>query len=126
MDVPDPASDAPGSTAGGGTVGGGTAGGAVTGASSARSEPQEGRGRLTVQIVGGAGEPERLMLLYREGAEGGRLYVKEWSSTGGDVPREYEVDPEDLYASLREAVRRGRRVTQELYRVRLWLDGVDV
>ena len=91
----------------------------------ANADAQEGRGRLTVQIVGGGGEPERLMQLFREGAEGGRVLVREWSS-GWDAARDYEVDPEDLYASLREAVRRGRRVSEELYRVRRWLDGADV
>ncbi len=91
----------------------------------AGADAQEGRGRLTVQIVGGGGEPERLMHLFREGAEGGRVLVREWSSAW-DAARDYEIDPEDLYASLREAVRRGRRVSEELYRVRRWLDGADV
>ena len=87
---------------------------------------EEGRGRLTVQIIGGGGEPERLMLLYRDGGEGGRLLVREWSSTHPEAPREYEVEGDDLYASLRDAQRRGRRVSEELYRVRRWLDGADV
>jgi hypothetical protein len=65
------------------------------------------------------------MHLFREGAEGGRVLVREWS-TAWDAARDYEIDPEDLYASLREAVRRGRRVSEELYRVRRWLDGADV
>lgn len=87
---------------------------------------EEGRGRLTVQVIGGGGEPERLLLLYRDGAESGRLLVKEWSSANPEAPREYEMERDDLYDALEDAQRGGRRVSQELHRVRRWLDGEDV
>ena len=86
----------------------------------------EGRERLTVQIVGGGGDPERLLHLFRGAGEDGRLLVREWSSAAWDAPREYEIDPEDLYRSLQGAQRQGRRLSEDLYRVRRWLDGADV
>ncbi|HVE79190.1 MAG TPA: hypothetical protein VNA89_10030 [Gemmatimonadaceae bacterium] len=76
---------------------------------------------LTVQVAAGNGEPERLMILARAG--GGRVRVREWTSAGwGTPPDEREVAPEALYAWLETAVRRGRRVSEELYRIRRWLD----
>jgi hypothetical protein len=82
------------------------------------SRPEE----LAVQVAGGDGEPERLLMLSR--AERGRVHVREW--TGDSWNRsadEREEEADAVYATLERAVRRGRRVSEELYRIRAWLSG---
>ena len=77
-------------------------------------------GRLTVQVQGGDGEPERVLRVSRP--HEGTVQVWEWAS-GGDAPQEYEAPAGELYASIARAAARGRRVSEELYRLRLWLLG---
>jgi hypothetical protein len=79
---------------------------------------------LTVQIAATATDPEHLMLIERP--VNGRVLVKEWVGEGFGAPAvEREYDTIDLYRMIDDASRQGRRVGQELYRVRLWLDGID-
>jgi hypothetical protein len=81
-----------------------------------------GGGELTVQVAGGDGEPERLLVLSHAG--GGRVHVREWTSDGwGTPPDERELAADELLAWLETAVRRGRRVSEELYRIRRWAGG---
>ena len=80
---------------------------------------------LTVQIAATATDPEHLMLIDRP--VNGRVMVKEWVGEGFGAPaveREYEAI--DLYRLIEDAMRQGRRVGQELYKVRLWLDGMPI
>lgn len=80
---------------------------------------------LTIQIAATATDPEHLMLVERPVA--GRVKVREWVGEGFGGPAvEREYDAIDLYRMIEDASRQGRRVGQELYRVRLWLDGLDV
>ena len=85
------------------------------------SGPEE----LAVQVAGGDGEPERLLMVAR--ASPGRVRVREWTTaTWNRAPDEREMDAETLYATLENAVRRGRRVSEDLYRVRAWLSGTSL
>lgn len=82
------------------------------------SGPEE----LAVQVAGGDGEPERLMMLSH--AEHGRVRIREWTGESWNRSAdEREEEADALYASLERAVRRGRRVSEELYRIRAWLAG---
>jgi hypothetical protein len=77
---------------------------------------------LAVQVAGGDGEPERLMMLSHTGR--GRIHVREWTGESWNRSAdEREEEADALYASLERAVRRGRRVSEELYRIRAWLSG---
>ncbi len=79
---------------------------------------------LTVQVVGGGGEPERLLRISRP--VNGLVRVREWTSEGwGQPPLEREMSADALLRALEEAARQRRRLTEELYRIRRWLvDGV--
>jgi hypothetical protein len=80
---------------------------------------------LAVQVAAGDGEPERLLMLSH--VSGGRVRVREWSGESWNrSPEEREIDGDALYASLERAVRRGRRVSEELYRIRSWLSGTSL
>ncbi len=80
---------------------------------------------LTVQIAASANDPEHLMLIERP--VNGRVAVREWIGEGFGSPAvEREYDVVELYRLIERASQQGRRVGQELYRIRLWLDGIDV
>lgn len=80
---------------------------------------------LTVQIAASACDPEHLMLIERPA--NGRVMVREWIGEGFGSPAvEREYGTVELYHLIESASRQGRRVGQELYRIRLWLDGIDV
>ena len=89
------------------------------GASSA--EPGD---ELTVQVLGGGGEPERLLRISRP--VGGLVRVLEWTSESWNAPPlEREMAVEALLGALEEAAAQRRRISQEMYRIRTWLtDGV--
>ena len=79
---------------------------------------------LTVQIAATDTDPEHLMLIERP--VNGRVLVKEWVGEGFGAPAvEREYDSIDLYRMIEDASKQGRHVGQELYRVRLWLDGIE-
>ena len=80
---------------------------------------------LSVQIAATATDPEHLMLIERP--VNGRVVVKEWIGEGFGSPAiEREYDSIELYQLIEGASRQGRRVGQELYKIRLWLDGMPV
>jgi hypothetical protein len=76
---------------------------------------------LTVQVEGRGAEPERLVLIERPSR--GRVRVREWADGWTGSPSERELPVEELYAGFERAVRARRRVSEELARIRAWLDG---
>lgn len=77
---------------------------------------------LSVQVEGAGREPTRLYVIGRPVA--GRVQLREWRGddwTAG--PLEREVDAADLYREIERAYEERRRVSEELYRIRLWLAG---
>lgn len=78
---------------------------------------------LSVQVEGTAREGTRLYEIARP--HGGRVRVREWRGEDWSAgPLEREVDAGDLLAEFERAYRERRRVTEELYRIRLWLEGI--
>jgi hypothetical protein len=77
---------------------------------------------LTLRVAGGRGDPERLLLIGRP--DGGTVRVREWTSrswnTEGD---DYDIDAEELLASLERDFSARRPMSEEIYRVRQWLTG---
>ncbi|GAC1514876.1 MAG: hypothetical protein NVS1B4_03650 [Gemmatimonadaceae bacterium] len=73
---------------------------------------------LSVPITGDAIELPRLLLI--AAPRDGCVSVREWIGGAGQQTR--SVTPRDLYAEIEGASRAGRRVSEELYRVRRWLD----
>ncbi len=80
----------------------------------------DGGVRLVVQIEGGHGEPERL--LHISPPVGGRVLVREWSSEAGGFTPE-ERDAAELLDQLEATWRSRRRMSEDLHRIRLWLNG---
>ena len=77
---------------------------------------------LSVQVEGDAREAMRLYVIGRPAA--GRVHVREWRGedwTAG--PLERDVDAADLLAEIERAYQQRRRVSEEMYRVRHWLQG---
>jgi hypothetical protein len=77
---------------------------------------------LTVQVEGDRHEAVRLYVIGRPAA--GRVHVREWRGedwTAG--PLERDVDAADLLAEIERAHQQRRRVSEEMYRVRHWLQG---
>lgn len=74
---------------------------------------------LTIQVGGGDGEPERLLIVGRPAD--GRVSVREWVGAGfGGAPLEREMEARELLAQLERAVSQRRQVSEELYRIRDW------
>ena len=88
-----------------------------------REDPGAGRAEtLEVQVAGGRGEPERLLVLGRP--RGGSVAVREFRFAEGDGnPREYTATAADLLADFQRARRQRRRLSEDLYAIRRWLDG---
>ena len=76
---------------------------------------------LTVQVAGGDGEPERLLRISRP--RNGLVRVRELSSDDWGRGDERELSAEALLRALEEAARQRRRLSEDLYRIRLWLVG---
>jgi hypothetical protein len=75
---------------------------------------------LTIQIQGGEGEPERVLLVDRPVGE--RVRVREWSSDASadtTEPRDWHV--EDVLALVTRAQRSRRWVSEDAPTVRRWL-----
>ena len=77
---------------------------------------------LSVQVEGRGRDATRLYIIGRP--SGGRVSVREWRGedwTAG--PLEREVDAADLYEEIERAYDQRRRVSEEMYRIRHWLQG---
>lgn len=76
---------------------------------------------LTLRVSGDASTPERLLLIGP--ARAGSVNVREWTSnslnTGGE---EYRTDAAGLLAEIERAYAARRPVSEEMYRVRSWLN----
>lgn len=78
---------------------------------------------LSVQVEGDGREATRLYVMGRPRA--GRVRVREWRGEDWSaVPLEHEMDAASLLAEFERAYRARRRMSEELYRVRLWLEGM--
>jgi hypothetical protein len=75
---------------------------------------------LTVQVQGAGREPERVLTLSRP--RGGVVEVREFA-VGGPAPRDYRVDAGELLDQLEQAARARRRLSEDLYTIRRWLNG---
>jgi len=77
---------------------------------------------LSVQVDGDRDEPTRLFVISRP--ERGVVRVREWTSEGwAGPPSERELPADELYALFERAQARRRRLSENLYRIRLWLAG---
>ena len=77
---------------------------------------------LSVLVAGDGCEPERLLVLARPRA--GRVKVREWTTQSWNAePREHEADVDALWQAFERAYRQRRRLSEELPRIRAWLDG---
>ncbi|MFL5575895.1 MAG: hypothetical protein ACJ79S_08015 [Gemmatimonadaceae bacterium] len=77
---------------------------------------------LSVQVQGGEGEPETLYVLSRPRA--GVVEVREFRfGTDDGSPVDYTVRADELYDALSRAHRQRRRLSEDLYAIRRWLDG---
>ena len=85
--------------------------------------PDESAETLSVQVEGkGRDEPTRLYVMERP--RGRRIRVREWRGddwTAG--PLERDVDTADLLAEFERAEQQRRRISEEMYRIRHWLEG---
>jgi hypothetical protein len=82
---------------------------------------QADRDTLTVQVQGGRGEPERVIVLSRP--RDGMVDVREFA-IGGDEGgrRDYTCACDEVLATIERAVRNRRRVSEDLSTVRRWLN----
>ena len=80
------------------------------------------REQLTVQVQGARGEPERVFVLGRPRND--LVEVREFgSSCAPAAPRDYTETTHDMLRLFEKAARQKRRVSQELYLIRQWLNG---
>ena len=87
-----------------------------------RDTPLPGEPTLSVQVEGTGREGMRLYVISRPTA--GRVHVREWRGEDWSAgPLEREMDAAALYTELERAHRERRRMSEELYRLRLWLEG---
>lgn len=78
---------------------------------------------LAVQMGSGGGEPERLLHLSRP--LNGLVKVREWTSNNWSTPAmEREMSAEVLMRAFEDASRQRRRLSEDLYAIRLWLTGL--
>ena len=78
---------------------------------------------LSVQVEGSGREITRLYVMSRP--EAGRVRVREWRGDDWSAgPLEREVDAAALLAEFERAHKERRRMSEELYRLRLWLEGI--
>ena len=76
---------------------------------------------LTVQVAGSRDRPERLLIISRP--HGGRVHVRSWQSGQWGAPVDQDVGTRELFSELERAVSERRRVSEDVYRLRLWLLG---
>ena len=82
-------------------------------------EPGDSADELTLRIAGGEGEPERLLRIARPVE--GLVRIREWTSADWGTMLEREMASTALLDAIERAARERRRLSEELYRVRLWL-----
>ena len=73
---------------------------------------------LTVQVQGRGREPERVLVLSRPRA--GLVEVREFA-VGCDGPRDFTATVDELSDLFERAARKRRRMSEDLYAIRLWL-----
>ena len=79
---------------------------------------------LSVQVEGTAREGMRLYVMGRP--RDGMVRVREWRGEDWSAgPLEREVEASALLAEFERAHRDRRRMSEELYRLRLWLEGIE-
>ena len=83
-------------------------------------ETETDDGPLSVQVDGGRGEPMRVFVLTR--TPGDLVEVREFRP--GCAALEYTAAPDELLALFERAHRERRGMSESLYAIRLWLDGV--
>jgi hypothetical protein len=77
---------------------------------------------LTLRLGGSEARPERLLLIGRP--REGVVRVREWHSGSWNTEGEdYELEPADLLAQLGLAMQARVEVSEELHRVKRWLEG---
>ena len=77
---------------------------------------------LTVRVGGAPGVEERLLLIGRP--HDGVVRVREWrSNTMITEGEDYEMEPGELLESIEQAFAARREVSEEMYRIRRWLEG---
>jgi hypothetical protein len=77
---------------------------------------------LSLQITGGPGRPERLLLIGRP--RDGIVRVREWTTdTMNTEGEDFEIDAGQLLEQIEEAHTTHQPMNEELYRIRRWLDG---
>ena len=77
---------------------------------------------LTLRIGGSDGEPERLLLIGRP--RDATVRVREWTSNSWNTEGEdFDADAGALLDDIARAYDARRPVSEEMYRVRLWLTG---
>jgi hypothetical protein len=78
---------------------------------------------LSVQVEGSGREVTRLYVMSRPQA--GRVHVREWRGDDWSAgPLERDIEAATLLAEFERAHRERRRMSEELYRLRLWLEGI--
>ena len=87
-----------------------------------RDTPISDEPTLSVQVEGSEREGLRLYVMGKP--RNGFVRVREWRGEEWSAgPLEREVEASALYAEFERAYRERRRVSEELYRLRLWLEG---
>jgi hypothetical protein len=88
-----------------------------------RDTPIDNEPTLTVQVEGTAREGLRLYVMGKPRA--GMVHLREWRGEDWSAgPLEREIEASALYAEFERAHRERRRMSEELYRLRLWLEGI--
>jgi hypothetical protein len=78
---------------------------------------------LTVHIGAAAGTGEQLLLVGRP--RDGVVRVREWTSdTMNTEGEDYTIDPSELLERIEEAYAARRQISEEIYRIRRWLEGL--
>jgi hypothetical protein len=85
-----------------------------------RAADASGGEPLSVQVDGGRGEPTRVLVLSR--TRGELVEVREFRA--GCAPLEYTATADELLALFGRAHRERRALSESLYGIRLWLDGL--
>ena len=87
---------------------------------SATGDEGAGPDVLQLQVEGGSGQPERMLIVSRP--IGDRVRVREWNSAGtADASTERDCSIDEIVALVVHANRERRRVSVDLVTIRQWL-----